>query len=313
MKSGSVLEELKRIYREGSVLMRLIYVNVAVFLIIRIIGVFLSLFAMHNDAFYQAIMDWFASTADLPTLIRRPWTIITYMFLHVGLGHILMNMLVLYFSGVLFLRYLGQKRMLSLYILGGIGGVLLFILSYNIFPRFWEHTTTPILGASGAIMAILIGIATYRPNEPVSPMFLPLSIPLKWIGIGLVVIYFLNIQGGNAGGHIAHIGGAIVGFWSIGRLKKGQTDILMRFHRFLEDIPDALGLGKKPKMKVKHRSKKAKTGAERARYMTDEQYNASKKAEQEEIDRILDKISKSGYESLTKKEKEILFRASKDK
>ncbi|MFB6258403.1 MAG: rhomboid family intramembrane serine protease [Flavobacteriales bacterium] len=321
MSNGDLLNELKRMYREGSVLMRLIYINVGVFLVIRVLALFLFLFNIHPDPLNarkggdlaEFIHNWVASTADLPSLMTHPWSVVSYMFLHVGFLHLLFNMLVLYFSGSLFLQYLGSKRMTAMYILGGLGGVFLFILSYNIFPQFWDDITSPILGASAAVVAILIGIATYRPNFEVYLMFIPIPIRLKWIGIGSVLVYLLNIQGANAGGHIAHIGGAIVGFWTINRLKSGNTDILMRFYNFLSEVPEALGLTRQPRMKVKHKSKKAKSGAQRARYMTDEQYNASKKAEQEEIDKILDKISKSGYESLTKKEKETLFRASKDK
>jgi membrane associated rhomboid family serine protease len=313
MSNGSILEELKRMYREGSVLMRLIYVNVAIFLAVQILTLVFFLFKVEPQIVERFILDWFASTADLSSLIRRPWSIVSYMFLHTGLWHILFNMIVFYFAGVIFLQYLGEKRMTALYFLGGLGGLLLFILTYNIFPRFEDAISSNILGASAAVMAIFIGIATYRPNFEVQLLFIPIPIRLKWIAGLYVLIDFLSIQGQNSGGHIAHIGGAIVGFWTISRIKRGNSDILMRFYRFLTDIPDALGLGKKPKMKVKHRSRKAGTGTERARYMTDEQYNATKQAEQEEIDKILDKISKSGYESLTKKEKEILFRASKDK
>ncbi len=320
MSNGDILNELKRRYREGSTLMRLIYINVGVFLVIRILGIFFQLFELNPEAYYAFIMNWIASTSnmvgDLPNsvaLVKRPWSIVSYMFLHVGIWHILFNMLVFYFAGTIFLQYLGTKRLTALYFLGGLGGLLLFILSYNIFPAFEENISSNILGASAAVMAVFIGIATYRPNFEVQLLFIPIPIQLKWIAGIYVLVDLLSISGTNSGGHIAHIGGAIVGFWTINRLKSGNTDILMRFHRFLMDIPDALGLKKEPRMKVKHKSKKAKGGAQRAKYMTDEQYNASKKAEQEEIDKILDKISKSGYESLSKKEKETLFRASKDK
>ncbi len=313
MSNGDLLNELKRRYREGSVLLRLIYVNVAVFLCIQVLSLLFFLFKLDPRALHEFIMRWFASTSDFSSLITRPWSIVTYMFLHVGIWHILFNMLVFYFSGTIFLQYLGEKRMTALYFLGGLGGLLLFILTYNIFPRFEDAISSNILGASAAVMAIFIGIATYRPNFHVYLLFIPVPVRLKWIAALYVVMDFLSIQGQNSGGHIAHIGGAIVGFWTINRLKNGNTDMLMRFHRFIADIPDALGFGKKSHMKVKYRSKKAGAGTERARYMSDEQYNASKRAEQEEIDKILDKISKSGYESLSKKEKETLFRASKDK
>lgn len=318
--SGNFLDELKRMYREGSILIRLIYINVGVFLVIRLLSIFIFLFDVHpapldpkrGGILADIIFNWFASTADLSSLIMRPWSLISYMFLHIGLMHLLFNMLVLYFAGSLFLHYLGSKRMRAMYILGGLGGVILFILSYNIFPQFWDHTTNPILGASAAVVAILIGISTYRPEHPVYLFFIPIPIRLKWIGIGSVVVYFLNIQGNNAGGEIAHIGGAIVGFWSVRHILSGKGDPLLRFDQWVEGIPSSLGLTGGGKMKVKHSARKGK-GKKRPRDMTDEEYNAKKKAEQDEIDKILDKISKSGYESLTKKEKDTLFRASKDK
>ncbi len=313
MSNGDIMEELKRRYREGSVLMRLIYVNVAVFLAVHIVSLLFFLFTGKEHIGSYFALRRFGSTAELSSLATRPWSVISHMFLHLGIWHIFFNMLVFYFAGTIFLQYLGQKRMLALYFLGGIGGFFLFLLSYNIFPAFQDEVSSDILGASAAVMAIFIGIATYKPNFEVQLLFIPIPIQLKWIAGIYVLIDFLSIQGPNSGGHIAHLGGALIGFLTINRIKQGNTDLLMRFQRFLTDIPEALGFGSKPKMKVKYRSKKAKSGTERARYMTDEQYNASKKAEQEEIDKILDKISKSGYESLTKKEKETLFRASKDK
>ena len=313
MSNGDLLNQLKQRYQEGSVLLRLIYVNVAVFLLLQVVSLLFFLFKLEPRVFQEFIMNWFASTSDLSSLITRPWSIISYMFLHVGFWHVLFNMIVFYFAGTIFLQYLGEKRMTALYFMGGLGGLLLFILTYNIFPRFEDAISSEILGASAAVMAIFVGIATYRPNFEVQLLFIPIPIRLKWIATLYVVMDFLSIQGENSGGHIAHIGGAVIGFWTMNRLKSGNTDILMRFHRFIMDIPEALGISNKPRMKVKHRSKKASSGAERARYMSDEQYNESKRAEQEEIDKILDKISKSGYESLSKKEKEILFHASKDK
>lgn len=323
MSSGNFMDELKRMYREGSVLIRLIYINVGVFLAIQLLKLIFFLFELNPEALMGFIMNWFASTSNLIgdqpksiALIKRPWSIVSYMFLHVGFFHIFFNMIVFYFAGSIFLQYLGEKRMKGLYFLGGLGGLLLFILAYNIFPRFSDAVGSNILGASAAVMAIFIGIATYRPNFEVTLLFIPIPIRLKWIAAIYVLVDFLSIQGQNSGGHIAHIGGAIVGFWAVKRIMNGKADPLLRTNEFFEGIPSALGLSGGSKMKVKHSSsrKKGKKGTkERPRYMTDEEYNAKKKAEQEEIDKILDKISKSGYDSLTKKEKEILFRASKDK
>ncbi len=300
--NGSIRDEIQQLYRNGSVLIRLIIVNAAVFLAANLLRLFFFLFQLNGAETF--ILDWFASTSSLGDLLFRPWTIVTYMFLHLSFWHLFFNMLILYFASTIFLQFLGEKRLVSTYFLGGFAGLLLYILSYNIFPVFSELTSVHILGASAAVMAIFVGIATYRPDLPVNLFFIG-SIKLKYIAIFYVVLDLISIRSGvNSGGHIAHIGGALFGYLAMNRLKSGQ-DILMPFHRFLLAIPEAFNFSSstsKSKMKVKYKKN--------VRHMSDEQYNKYKAEKEKEIDEILDKISKSGYESLTKKEKETLFRAS---
>ena len=219
------------------------------------------------------------------------------MFLHEGFGHIFGNMIVLYFMGRLFLTYLDGKKLLSTYILGGLLGGLFFVLAFNIFPVFKQVVGgATALGASASVMAIMIAITVIKPNQEVYLYFL-FRIKLKYISIALVVFDLISIPRGNPGGHIAHLGGALYGYLFAAQLIKGK-DISRGFGHFMDAFVSIF----KPRKKIKVTYRKP---------VDDYSYNAQKAASQEEIDRILDKIAKSGYDSLTKKEKEVLFQAGK--
>lgn len=300
--SGGILEELKRFYREGNTLIRLIYINVAVFIGLNLLKLFFFLFQMEG----VPLIQWLAASSDLKTLITRPWTIVTYMFLHENFFHLLFNMIVLFFGGYIFMEFLGERRLLSTYVLGGLAGLGLYVLSYNIFPVFQGSIGVPILGASAAIMAVLIAAATYRPDHGVY-LFIFGPVKLKWIAIFYILLDLISIRSGNPGGHISHLGGAALGYFSIVRMRNGK-DLVMPFFRFMSSIPEVFSGSDKSRKKMK-----VEYTRQNARKMTDEEYHAARAKEEEEIDAILDKISKSGYESLTKKEKEKLFRASRDK
>jgi len=158
---------------------------------------------------------WLALPADFGQLILKPWSIITYMFLHEGFLHIAFNMLILYFGGQIFLQFLDAKKLIGTYILGGISGGLLFILTFNIFPVFNEIVSGALaLGASASVMAVLIAIAAYVPNYTVRLMLLG-NVKLKYIALFYVIMDIISIPQGNAGGHIAHLGGAFFGFYFI--------------------------------------------------------------------------------------------------
>ncbi len=297
---GDLLEEIKGMYRDGSMLVRLIFINVAVFIGLNLL--YLFLFFFQKDGSF--LIDWLAASSDPWTLITRPWTAITYMFLHENFFHLLFNMIILFFGGYIFMQFLGEERLLSTYILGGLAGLGLYVICYNIFPVFEQNIGIPILGASAAIMAVLIAAATYRPNYGVY-LFIFGPIKLKWIALFYIVLDLISIREGNPGGHISHLGGALMGYLSIVRMRKGK-DLVMPFYRFILSIPEAFTSDNKSKRKMKVEHKKP-----RAARMTDEEYNEMRAREEQEIDEILDKISKSGYESLTKKEKEKLFRESR--
>jgi len=288
-------------YQDGDAATRLIYINGAVFIALKIILVTLWLFAIKGGDANDWIMDFMAVPTYVDKLIMRPWTLFTYMFTHTGFLHLIFNMIALYFGGQLFSQFLGQKKVWSVYINGGFAGAILYIIAYNLFPVFGEVIpVSKAIGASASIMAILAAVATYVPNMEVRMFFLG-NIKLKWIVIFLFVVDVLSISQSNSGGHISHIGGALYGYFFALQLKKGR-DIsawIWPIQRFFKKL---FSFEKKSKIKVTHRSGVPKS---------DYQYNASKKQEQEKVDAILDKISKSGYDSLTKEEKNFLFSQSK--
>ncbi len=297
-----MFEEVKRMYYSGNIIIRLIFINVAVFLLINIIGLFSFLFT-GAGAESLGLIDWLAVPADLGKLLYRPWTLVTYAFLHYDFLHILFNMLWLYWFGKIFLEFLSSKQLLNVYLLGGISGAALYILAYNVFPAFSQSVPySYALGASAAVYAVVIAIAAFVPDYSIILMFIG-RVQIKYIAIFVVVLDLLSISGGNAGGHIAHLGGALFGFLFATQIKSG-SDITAWFGKFTNDI--ASWFKAKPKMRVTENKFKNKPAS-------DIEYNQQKAVNQEVIDKILEKISKSGYNSLTKKEKEILFKMSNKK
>ncbi len=290
----NIIDEIKASFKEGSTLTKLIYLNLGVFLAIKIAQIFFILFDASQG--YESLLRWFAVPASLPDLIRKPWTLISYMFLHEGFLHILFNMLWLFWFGRIFLEYLDQKKLVSVYLLGGIAGAALYIISFNLFPVFKEVVSESVaLGASASVIAVVIAITAYVPNHTVYLMFIG-PVKIKYIGIIIFVVTSVLDFSTNTGGKIAHIGGAILGFLYTSQYRKG-TDIGKWINRLIDQLVTLL----KPRKKMKVTHKKP---------TNDYEYNLKKAKEQEEINRILDKISKGGYESLTKDEKETLFKAS---
>lgn len=290
----NTLDEIKKSFKNGSALTKLIYLNLAVFLAVKLLGVIFFLLSV-SPTF--SLANWLAVPADITNLIYKPWTVFTYMFLHLGFLHILFNLLILYWFGIIFLQYFDDKKLLSLYLVGGLAGAALYILFFNIFPVFQAHVSMSImLGASASVMAIVMATAVYAPNYTVNLMFIG-PVQLKYIAIFYVVLDVLSIASDNSGGHIAHLGGALFGYLYISQMKKGKN-ITRGFDRFMDKIFSLF----KPRQKFKVTYK---------RPMTDYDYNKSKAEKQKDIDKILDKIAKSGYDSLSKSEKEILFKNGK--
>ncbi|MBN2174773.1 MAG: rhomboid family intramembrane serine protease [Bacteroidales bacterium] len=297
------LDGLKSFFKSNNMLVKLIIINVAVWLIIRFIDVMFDLFNTHIT---EDLLSWLAVPASMGKLITRPWTLVTYMFLHFDFLHILFNMLWLYWFGRIFLEYLSERQLLSIYLFGGLAGALFYILSFNIFPKFQDaYLMSMALGASASVVAIVVAISYYVPNYRIHLLFFG---PVKIIYIALfsIGLDILMIKSSNSGGHLAHLGGAMWGFFYIYMLKKG-SDLSywvkgISFKRF-----NAYFF--RPK-KTKFRNVYTNNSS---RPKTDEDYNLEKMKRQERIDEILDKISKSGYESLSKEEKELLFKTSNKK
>ena len=299
----SPVDEVKRFFTSGSALSVLILINIFIWFLVKIASVIFFLFNRTDPAFAENwFLNFFAVPAFLPELFSRPWTLITYMFLHFDFFHILFNMLWLYWFGRIFLEYLTSRQLLQTYFWGGIAGGFFYILSFNIFPVF--EKTLPLslaLGASASVMAIVTAISFYVPNYSIQLLFIG-RIKIVYLAVILFVIDFFGLSAGNPGGHLAHIGGAMWGFTYILLLKKGK---LLPFMGLTDNWI-------KPLKKIFTSLKKQKRNLSNfdTRPITDEEYNSAKIEKQKQIDKILDKISKGGYESLTKAEKEFLFKSS---
>ena len=295
MAAGRFITDLRRRFSQGDVVTRLLYINVAVFLVVAVCNIVTTLLKLPPVRWIK----WFEFSASLETFVRQPWSLFTYMFMHADVFHILFNMLWLYWFGRLFLNFFSSKHLRGLYVLGGVCGGLLYMLFYNVFPYF-EGKTPWMLGASASVLAIVVAAGVREPNYPVQFMFIG-TVRLKYVAIFMVVLDLLFITSSNAGGHIAHLGGALSGWWFAAGLSKGYDAT-----RWINAVLDWFaGLRrprrtKKPKMKVHYGDKQK-----------DYDYNATKKEREAEVDRILDKLRKSGYGSLTEEEKKRLFDASK--
>lgn len=290
----SIIQEIKHFFVKGSILSRLIGINVAVFVLVNIIRVFFYLWGL--DGISSAMSQWLGVSSNLHVVLHRPWTIISYMFLHFDFLHILFNMIVLYVGGRLFTDFIGQDRLVATYLLGGISGALFYILSFNIFPAFQDVVAFSLaIGASASVLAIFIAISAYMPDYQL-PLLLFGRIRLKYIALFFVILDIISIDKGNPGGHLAHLGGAMWGFLYARLLRTGKDPALVLGY-FLGRI--GRFFSRKPVFKVEY---------SRERPVTDEVYNDHMAEKQKRIDKILDKISHSGYDSLTKEEKELLFK-----
>ncbi len=279
----------------------LIYLNLIVFIAIKLIE--LIYFIIGENPI--EIIHWFAVPADLNTLIVKPWTIISYMFTHENFLHILFNLLAFYWFARMFLMYFSQRQLLSIYIIGGLCGALFYIAAFNLIPVFAKYSEISIaIGASASVMAVVFSIALLVPNQTVYLLFFG-EVKLKYIAFAFIVLDLVSIPLSNAGGHIAHIGGAFSGALFVYFYRNG-TDITIWLSRLIYGIKEFFIPQKKLRIKVNNTKKQA-------RYETDGEYNARKKAEQEEINAILEKISRSGYESLSDEEKVKLFNMSNRK
>tara|TARA_R100001369_G_scaffold20091_1_gene36594 strand:+ start:72898 stop:73797 length:900 start_codon:yes stop_codon:yes gene_type:complete len=295
------LDKLKFKMQTASVVEKLIAVNVAVFIFFFIFKTIAFLFNLPSDF----ITEWLVFPKEIGEYIFKPWSIITYSFLHSGIWHILSNMLILYYAGIYFLTYFSSKKLLTFYFLGVIIGALVYMLSYNLFPAFAATGNSYLVGASAGVMAVLVGVATKVPEMRIRLMFIG-SIKFWYIAAFLVVIDIIQIPFGNAGGHFAHLGGALFGYMYTKQLSKGN-DIASGFENFMNGFFNLFNNTQKAKPTMKTVYKKTGSSPFKTNVAS-----INKDEKQQKIDAILDKISTSGYDSLTKQEKDFLFQAGKD-
>lgn len=294
----------RQVFLSRNVLSRLMLINTVIFLIINIIGLFLWLFGFQSDnqTGLSLVAYYLAVPSNLETLGQMPWTILTYMVTQEGFFHLIFNLIMLYFGGTLFLEYLNERKLLSTYIIGGIVGAIFFIGAFNIFPVFQGVANNAMaVGASASVLAIFIAIATYVPDYTIH-LFIFGQVKMKYLTLAFIVIDLLSIRSGNPGGHIAHLGGALWGFLYAYQLKKG-----VNLYWFIDYFRNIAPTRNPTFMKSSTYSQKTK------KPLNDEEYNSRRVATQEQIDKILDKIGRSGYSSLTNEEKELLFKTSNKK
>lgn len=287
----------------ATVVEKLIAINVICFILFFLAKTVAFLFQWPSDF----LLEWFVFPKEPGEYIFKPWSIVTYSFLHSGIWHILSNMLILYYAGIYFLQYFSPKKLLNFYFMGVIIGALVYMLSYNLFPAFAATGRSYLVGASAGVMSVLVGIATHVPNLRIRLLFLG-SIKFWYIAAFLVLLDIIQIPISNSGGHLAHLGGALFGYVYASQLKKGN-DIAGGFEKVITGFLSYFEGGKKTKSRMRTVYRKPPKSA------TTTQTTAagiSKTEKQEKIDAILDKISKSGYDSLTKQEKDFLFQAGKD-
>ncbi|UII27425.1 rhomboid family intramembrane serine protease [Fulvivirga maritima] len=299
---GGFLDEFKNAFnRPNYSHVQLIIINVVMFVLIGLLNVIMNLAQTHVE-----LISFIALPANVDVFITRPWTILTYMFTHVGIWHILMNMLILYWFGRILINFLGSDKLIASYVLGGLGGGVLYMLAYNLIPYFAQAVNVSILfGASAGVLAVVAAAATLVPNYTVALLFIG-PVKIKYIALFYVVLSFLQSTGSNAGGEIAHLGGALVGFIYIKQIQKG-TDLgnwVIRIMYFFKRL-----FTSSPNIKVSYKRTK-QSRKSKAHTSTASSPVHSKKSDQAEIDAILDKISEKGYESLSKEEKQKLFNAS---
>ncbi|GAA3575446.1 rhomboid family intramembrane serine protease [Snuella lapsa] len=280
----SLTQDIKYKLSRLNVLEKIIAVNVLVF----IVGLLV-----------RSSLGWLELPSDFSDFIVKPWAIVSYAFLHYDFLHILFNMLWLYIIGRMFLNLFNPKMALNVYFLGAIAGGLLFMLAYTLFPSIFG-VNSRLVGASAAVRALLIFLCAYLPNQDIR--FFTFSLKLWHIGLAIVILDGIGLFGANAGGNLAHLGGALLGYAYAKQLTKGN-DIGKGFERLMDAIAGMFKSAKKGPLKTVHKNKSKVGGYTKADF---NEFNHQKK-----IDVILDKISKSGYDSLTAEEKEFLFRAGK--
>ena len=309
-----IIEEIKNRYRSGSLLIKLIFINAGIFLAVKL-SVFVLMLA-GIDA--SVVMDMVELPSAWEAVTMRPWTLVTYMFMHGDLMHIFFNMLCLYWMGMVFMEFNTPKQLVALYVLSGLMGAAFYLMAYNLLPGF-AGASSGLVGASASVLGVLVSACMRAPNYRINLLFIG-SVALKWVAIVMVVLGVISFDGNNLGGHIAHAGGAVMGVIYALLLRCG-FDITKGINRLIDRISDLFERHPKPmgepvqggryhygKSESDNASKSTKSSTKsdsddlRSQYVTEEQA---------EVDAILDKIKVSGYASLSQEEKKRIFKAGK--
>ncbi|MGN0228231.1 MAG: rhomboid family intramembrane serine protease [Muribaculaceae bacterium] len=309
-----IIEEIKNRYRSGSLLIKLIFINAGIFLAVKLSVFVLMLVGI--DA--SVVMDIVELPSAWEAVTMRPWTLVTYMFMHGDLMHIFFNMLCLYWMGVVFMEFNTPKQLVALYVLSGLMGAAFYLMAYNLLPGF-AGASSGLVGASASVLGVLVSACMRAPNYRINLLFIG-SVALKWVAIVMVVLGVISFDGNNLGGHIAHAGGAVMGVIYALLLRCG-FDITKGINRLIDRISDLFERHPKPmgepvqggryhygKSESDNASKSTKSSTKsdsddlRSQYVT---------KEQAEVDAILEKIKVSGYASLSQEEKKRIFTVGK--
>ncbi|MDR3651439.1 MAG: rhomboid family intramembrane serine protease [Paludibacter sp.] len=289
----NLLDNIKQTFKQGNSLIKLIYINVSVFLLLSLLDIALKLFTLSGSY----IWTYLEVPSDLSQLFYHFWTPLTYMFLHQSFMHIFFNMLALFWFGKIFLMHFSEKQLVGLYVIGGLLAAFLYILVYNLFPYYSPVVhQSMLLGASGSIMAIIVATALQSPNMELQLLIIG-NVKLKYIAMVAVLTSLFGITSNNGGGEIAHLGGALAGYLFIVSLRQSR-DLTKGVSSILDMI---YNLFRPRKLRIKKNTYQKDTR------MSDAEFNMSKARKMADIDKILDKIKTSGYESLSSEEKKRLF------
>lgn len=297
-------ERIRSMLRMQPALSNLIIVNIGIWFALAMVQLggflFQPMGARGDQQWLETVLQWIGVPASIPNLMLKPWTIFTYMFVQEAFWHLFFNMIWLYWFGKIFIEFMPGKKIYTLYFIGGISGALTFILAYNIFPVFQDTIgLSTTIGASASVLAITVATAVLVPDYTVNLLFIG-PVKIKYIAVFTLVLDVLMIRSGNAGGHFAHIGGAISGALFILFIRK--------------DVAKRLGLLQLISLLTDpFKRKQLHKVYSKEKPLNDEEYNRQKVMKQQKIDHILDKISRSGYSSLSAEEKEILFNSSKNR
>lgn len=321
---GAMWNDLQYEYRRANAVVRLAIWNIVFYILVNLISVPIYLTGVPYNLFVQFMQEWFYLPSDPIKLLFRPWTLVTYMFLHASIWHLVFNMLVLYWFGRITNDLIHNSKIVPLYLLGGFVGALLFIVSFNVFPVFWKAGSVPLVGASASVMAILLSAATLNPRGHIRFIIIG-TVELQYVALAMVVIDVLQIPFTNPGGHFAHLGGALMGWFFIFMLRRGK-DLGAPIRTVSTFISNPLSVLKNrnrkkrsPKLAYKKTAEAVTSDTTGSLGKSVDGYGRSftqryrNMTTEECVDAILDKIHAQGYNSLSEEEKDFLAKSSKKK